>query len=50
MARLLQLIHAESVRDGGRFDWSKYFDPSPELLAPFDREGNNQPKWEDFDL
>jgi len=33
----MQLIHADGQRNGNRFQWKYFFDPSLELMAEFDR-------------
>ena len=50
MDRLLQLMHAEGCRNGNRYEWANYFEPSRELTDPFDRAAEHELKWEDFDL
>tara|TARA_R110000868_G_scaffold18475_1_gene81238 strand:+ start:1193 stop:1342 length:150 start_codon:yes stop_codon:yes gene_type:complete len=40
-------MHAESARAGGSYQWSHYFDPSPELLARFESARQSAtPDWE----
>jgi hypothetical protein len=35
--RLLQLIHAEGMRTGNRYQWKNFFEPEQELIDEFDR-------------
>ena len=37
LSEVLQLIHADAMRNGVRFQWKHFFDPSPELLAEFEQ-------------
>lgn len=41
ISEVMQLIHAEAQRNGVRFQWRHFFEPSPELLAEFDSLSNH---------
>lgn len=46
LSRVLQLMHAEAARAGGRFEWAHFFDPEPELLARFESASQlTEPDW-----
>jgi len=36
MAEVLQLIHADGVRNGGRYMWKHYFEASQEIINEFE--------------
>ena len=42
-AHILQLLHADGNRNGMRYHWAHYFEPSPELIAEFDAYENTEP-------
>ncbi len=41
--RVLQLIHAEGMRNGMRYQWRNYFTPDQELIDEFERLANQEP-------
>ena len=42
-AKIMQLIHADGTRNGIEFQWSHFFDPSPELVSEFEELANIEP-------
>lgn len=40
MAKVMQLIHADGIRNGVVYQWSNFFEPDQELLDEFDRLAN----------
>jgi len=41
--RVLQLIHAEGMRNGMRYQWRNYFEPAQEFIDEFERLANQEP-------
>jgi hypothetical protein len=42
-AKIMQLVHADGARNGIEFQWSHFFDPSPELVSEFEELANIEP-------
>ena len=40
MAEVLQLIHADGVRNGGRYVWKNFFEVSQEIMDEFETLAN----------
>lgn len=36
ISEVLQLIHADAIRNGARLQWKHYFDPSKEIIEEFE--------------
>jgi thymidylate synthase len=40
---VLQLIHAEGMRNGIQYQWRNYFAPDQELIDQFEKLANQEP-------
>ena len=42
LGKTMQLIHADGMRNGIRFQWRHFFEPSKELLDKFEQITNQE--------
>jgi hypothetical protein len=42
LSRTMQLIHADGIRNGARFAWRHYFEPSKEMIEEFEKIANQE--------
>jgi hypothetical protein len=36
ISEVLQLVHADAIRNGARLQWKHYFEPSKEIIKEFE--------------
>jgi hypothetical protein len=40
MAKVMQLLHAEGIRNNATYQWANFFEPEQDLLDEFERLAN----------